>query len=133
MSTAQLTIENPSIASPIRITRELRDATTGEWGSPSAVAILQPLEKRQVLAVIGSRLVYETPSSEDIPVGVSNTSQTNAIKVSTQARKGAKLGDVENAGFAHPNRQGFMAQAPQTSITVSLSAARRVLVELLPA
>jgi hypothetical protein len=127
-----LLIENPSISSPIRVTRETRSAD-GEWGAPVPVVILQPLERKEVTAVLGSRLVYETPSSDEIPVGVSNTSQTNALRVSTQSRKGAKLGDIENAGFAHPNRSQFMGQAPQTSVTVSLSAARRVLVELLPA
>jgi hypothetical protein len=133
MSTVQLTIENPSISSPIRVTRETRDAATGEWGLPTAVATLPPLEKRQVVAVLNSRLAIETPSNEEIALGVANTSQTNALKVSTQSRKGAKFGDVEGTRFAHPNRSQFMGQAPQTSITVSLSAARRVLVELLPA
>lgn len=128
MSATNLSVTNPSVQSPLRVSRQDFDTTAEEWRAAVPVAIVPPLETRPAVIVDRSRLVYESPGLDEVHIDVANPSTFHTLRVYTQARKGSKLGDLETVGFLHPARNG---SAPQ-SINVPISAGLRVIVEQLP-
>jgi len=126
-----LEIKNPGFA-PIRLSRQIRDAS-GDWAPAAPFAVVDSLGKVAVPLVPGCRVILETPSVDDVVVGIENSADQHTLKLSAQklAKGGFKAEDPERIGFVHPKRQNFMTEPLPSSANLPINANRRGFVEVL--
>jgi hypothetical protein len=123
MSTAKISISNPSVSSGVRVMHAVVSPEGEGWSTPQPAAALSPMQTETVTLALKRRTTLETSSADDILIPIANTSLQHTLKLTSLPKKG----DPSTIGFLPPARNG---QVHQCAITINSKSAAAV--ELLP-